>query len=425
MKNQEEYLDRFIDALNAEENPVLTEIDDAELESLLETTVTVRHLREPEWPDSDFPKVLSARLAHELSTQRTTHTSSLKTPNAIPTDGRGQTTDRRRILEQHDRPNGRDTRRWLRQGLELVAGIVFLAILTGIMVTMLESQKGVPESGQTRLEPAGEVTTPPVTPVVTAPGRPVTLEEAKNQVRAFLEAPDAILTGEASPSYNIIGGQPVRVGTYYIIKRQMDGVRDPDQFTVDGDSGEIIAAHLPSATSDNMPKQPVSEAQANLIVTKFAQTRFYQFAHLTVHDEDHLGGRVGTKGQDRVYQVRWQLRSPESGAWLPTFVWVGVDLETGKVTSYIARRTDYRGPTAPKVNREQAIQIALTEAHKDPDLAGAKVGEVRLEADTVEGKDHVTWFISLDNVPEHALVRHFSVDAITGEIVNPLGSPVG
>lgn len=425
MKNQEEYLDHFIDALNADENPVLTEIDDPELESLLETAGTVRLLREPEWPDSDFPKVLSAQLARELSTERTTRDSGLRMPNPIPADDRRQTTDRRRKLEQHDRPGNRHKLRWLRQGLELVAGIVFLAILTGIMVTMLESQMGVPTSGQTRLEPAGELTTLAMTPVVVAPGRPVTLEEAKDQVRAFLEDPNAILSGETNDEFNLIGGQPVRVGTYYNIKRQMDGVRDPDQFTVDGDTGEITEATLPSATSDNMPKQPVSVTEASLIATKFAQSHFDKFDQLTAHNENHLGGRVGTKGQDRVYQVRWQLRSPESGAWLPTFVSVGVDLETGQVTSYFARRTDYRGPTAPKIDRDQAVQIALSEAHKDPELAGAKAGEVRLEADTVEGQDHVTWFIGLDNVPEHALVRHFSVDAITGEIVNPLGSPVG
>ncbi|HEU4792372.1 MAG TPA: PepSY domain-containing protein, partial [Nitrolancea sp.] len=150
-----------------------------------------------------------------------------------------------------------------------------------------------------------------------------------------------------------------------------------------------------------------------------------KFDQLTVHDEDHSGGTVGARGQDTVYQVRWQLRSPDSGAWLPTFVWVGVDLETGQVTRYFARRTDYRGPTAPKIDREQAVQIALAEAHKDPDLAHAIAGQVELSAGSVSGQDGVTWNVSLDNVPTHSLVRHFSVDAITGEILNPLGSPVG
>lgn len=425
MKNQEGSLDRFIDALNAGENPVVEEIDDPGLESLLDTADTVRLLCEPRWPDSDFPKVLAARLAHELSTQHPVHASSLKARNSIPANEHRKTTDRRKTLEQHDRPDSRDQRRWLRQGLELVAGILFLAILTGIMVTMLESQKGVSEPGQTRLEPAGEVTTPPVSPVVVAPGRPVTLEEAKEQVRAFLEDPDAILTGEATDEFNLIGGQSVRVGTDYIIKRQMDGVRYPDQFTVDGDSGEITEATLPSATSDTAAKQPVSETQANLIATKFAQTHFDKFDQLSAHEDGQGIGAVGAHGQDRTHQFRWELRSPDTGAWLPTFVSVGVDLETGQVTSYFAHRTDYRGPTTPKIDREQAVQIALAEAHKDPELAGAKAGQVELQAGPVEGQDRVIWFVGLDNVSEHALVRHFFVDAITGEILNPLGSPVG
>ncbi len=59
-------LDQAIDALNAEHAPLVQDTDDPELVELIDTARLVRQLREPAWPDDDFPDELAANLASSV-----------------------------------------------------------------------------------------------------------------------------------------------------------------------------------------------------------------------------------------------------------------------------------------------------------------------------------------------------------------------
>lgn len=201
-------------------------------------------------------------------------------------------------------------------------------------------------------------------------------------------------------------------------QRTVAGAPLPDEFTVDASSGEVVEALLHSHAIHDASQRRIAEAQARATAEEFGRTHFADFGQLSLDEATASGiARDGVP----MYDVVWG-RQAESGAWLPTSLHIGVDMETGQVVNYTVVRVDYRGPTVPVVSRERAIELALAEARKGSRLAHVTVNQVELLA---VGPDQLAWFVELGNVPSDIFVRHFYLDALTGAILNPLGSPVG
>lgn len=265
-------------------------------------------------------------------------------------------------------------------------------------------------------------------------GRLVTLDGAKARVQKFLGERDLVLQGwfvdhgapqvAAGSEDSKSKGRLIVDMKEFVVQRQVTNVRYPDEFNVDAKTGEVRQANLVSNTLLGAPRRPVTEATAKAVAEEFARTRYADFGKLTVKEEGRLGQAAGG---DPVFSVRWGQRAADSEAWLPAFVWVDVDLETGRVVHYSSGRGEYDGPTTPQVSRERAVEIALAEARRDPRTAGATVGPVELRAGNgPAGQPELNWVVLLEGVPKESLARrHILVDAISGSILNPFGSPLG
>jgi hypothetical protein len=269
--------------------------------------------------------------------------------------------------------------------------------------------------------------------VPTADGVLLSEDEAASSARAFLDAPGAVLTNEFidQPAWQ----QRFR---FYC---DVPGAAYPDELEIDADTGEVVAGILHSHASHVLDTAPVAQAEARAIAATFASAKFADFDTLTLHDENSVSTAAAADGGDMLYSVIWQLRAPDSGAWLPTFVRVGVDLVTGAVYSYDAMRTTYDGPTVPVVTQQQAVDAALVEAHRDERMADIQVASVTLFAgvypSALSEPDqrglrtvlattvHLVWQVQFANVPDDVKRRSFDVDAITGEVLNPWGAPNG
>lgn len=437
-----EQLDRFITRLQDGEHPTLeTELDPA-VREVGRLVIVLRKQPRIEWPDEEFPSKAVARLAHELRSKSTSMT---------PTSERG-------AREVTDADQGNDTvqpihlpvtaekhKNWARHVAEIAAAIVVLALVAGMLAAVLDMN-----GSRDKQSIGGQVPTPimpqPTTPAVNAPivasptpmptptadatpvnsaplmappplsEQPLTLEQAEDRVRVFLGESDAELSGGISvPDIN------PALATFEIT-RQIAGSNYQDEFSVDPTTGELREADLPSQTTLVQPANPVSEDEAHAIAGSFAQQHFVDFERLTFHEANDLDQ---APGGDAVYSVLWQVQSPQAGAWLPTWVRVGVDLKTGQVCSYFTVRVDYRGAVVPTIDRAQAVSTALDEAKKDPEIAGATAGTVELQITAIDGDSRLAWFIQLDGVPKGPYTRHFYVDALSGQVLNPVGSPHG
>jgi hypothetical protein len=259
-------------------------------------------------------------------------------------------------------------------------------------------------------------------------GQALTLDGAQAQVRTFLDEPAPLLEGyfvdEAAPAAGAGGRLVVSLSNRKLFKlqRPVAGLPTPDEFTVDASSGEVIDAFLHSHAIHRVSRRLIGETQALAAAQAFGRTRFAEFDQLVLRE----AGISGIAGDGvPTYIVRWARRA-ESGARLPTALQIGVDMETGQVATYSAQRVEYRGPTDPAISRERAIELALAEAHKDIRLATPRAGRVELMTwQGAFGDWRLAWSVGLDSVPPGVMTRRFFVDALTGAILNPLGSPVG
>lgn len=258
------------------------------------------------------------------------------------------------------------------------------------------------------------------TPSQSAPasGGLLTLEEAKARVRAFLGEPQAVIEGRFQETPILTPG--VESLKRFFLSRQVAGVTEPDTFTVDATTGEVIEATIVSNTPLGAPRKPVSEAEAEAIAVEFARTRFAGFSHLTATDArtDELDGFPGPD----IYRATWNVVAADSGAIMPTSVRVGVDLRTGRVTDYQSWRFEYQGPTMTTVSREQATQAALAEASNDARLANASVRQTRLAVSATPKGYWLAWIVLVEGAERN---DSFTIDALTGEVLNPVGTPRG
>ncbi len=99
-----------------------------------------------------------------------------------------------------------------------------------------------------------------------------------------------------------------------------------------------------------------------------------------------------------------------------------MDTKSGKVVRYVARPTGNQPEAkSPLVNQERAIQIALSEAGKEPQNIG--VGIEKIELKTVPsntGENQLYWSVDLTGTvpvtPGGQRVIGYEIDAKTGEI---------
>lgn len=250
------------------------------------------------------------------------------------------------------------------------------------------------------------------------PGGLLTLDDAKARVRAFLGEPQAVIEGRFQETPVLTPG--VESLKRFLMSRQVAGVAEADTFIVDATTGEVTEATIVSNTPLGAPNKPVTEPEARGIAADFARAHFADFSHLTATDArtDELDGSPGPD----IYRATWNVVAADSGAIMPTFVRVGVDLRTGRVTDYQSWRFDYQGPTMPTVSREQATQAALAEASNDARLANASVRQTRLAVSATPKGYWLAWIVLVAGAERN---DSFTVDALTGEVLNPVGTPRG
>jgi hypothetical protein len=436
--DETEQLDRVITRLQIGERPTPETDLDPTTREVGRLVIALRQRPRIEWPDEDFPSLAVARLARDLRPKSASVSpTSERGAHGVTDDDYG--VDTSQLIRLPVTAGKRKS--WTRHGAEIAAAIVVLALFAGMLAALLDvngSRDRPSVGGQVPTLAAPQPTTPavnslvlsspmPITnatpingaPLMTPPplsNHPLTLEEAEDRVRAFLGEPDAELSGGLSvPDTN------PTLATYEIT-REIGLHNYQDEFSVDPTTGELREADLPSQTSLMQPTKPVSESEAHAIAETFARQHFVGFGSLTLHDEQSLDVAAGG---DTVHAITWQKQATDSGAWLPQWVRVGVDLKTGRVSSYFSVRYDYHGPNVPTISQDQAIAAALTEAKKDPEIAGATAGKVELAVGAFDGTYRLAWTIQLDGIPQGADIRQFYVDALSGEVLNPVGSPHG
>lgn len=250
--------------------------------------------------------------------------------------------------------------------------------------------------------------------VPTPPVGSVSLAEARTAVRAFIGEPDAVLTGEYDP------GIPSLRRPQYLLKRHIVGSKTLDTFTVDAASGEVFGVSMPSNDTPCAPKQPIDGAEGLARAEAFARSHYPNFDRLASRSS-----QISTEAPFILASMSWQLRAVDSGAWLPTGVGVQVSLATGRIIQYSRFHHEYTGPTMPQLSMEQARELALAEARKDPRLVGATVEETILFVHApgqayirAERESRLVWRIRLSNPPPGQDPRNvFFVDASTGEVL--------
>ncbi len=262
----------------------------------------------------------------------------------------------------------------------------------------------------------------------------VTLEQATEQVHAFLGEPKTDLKGKlidtaTADSQENIFFPPRPNAKLWVLTHKWKNGEYPDTFIVDADTGEVLKAIIPSRAGDDPSKQPISDSDAMAIADEFAHAHFAGFDQLTHVDDDpvaagvqYLLGPYEPKVASPPVKFHWQLRSANSDAWLPTFVSVGIDAKSGKVVRYVARPAgDQPEAAEPLVNRERAIQIALSEAGKEPQNIGVSVSKIELKTvPSNTGENHLYWSVDLTETapatPGSGRVSGYDIDAMTGEI---------
>ena len=165
------------------------------------------------------------------------------------------------------------------------------------------------------------------------------------------------------------------------------------------------------------------------IAEEFARAHFAGFDQLThVEDDSVIAEDQYLIGQyePRIAQVpvtfHWRLRSPSSDVWLPDLVSVGIDSKSGKVVRYVAHPAGDQSEAAePLVNRERAIQIALSEAGNEPQNIGVSVTNADLKTElSNNGENRLYWSVELTGTapatPGCGRVGGYDIDAMTGEI---------
>jgi hypothetical protein len=320
-------------------------------------------------------------------------------------------------------------RRWLRQLAQMAAAIIVFGAALMVLVGIFSNRNG--SSDRT----SQEVVSVPEPTVLPRDGQLLTMDEAQTQVRTFLNEADVELVGylvdtaAQTPKPGIFF--PPYIGAQLFVLTREAESEAADVFVVDADTGEILKAVLPSRAKVEQSGQAVSEAEAMAIAERFARSQFAGFVELTQiedsvllePDGEYLIGAPSPSLSSMPTFVRWRLHDAESGAWLPTFVAVGVDQQTGQVVSYTARRMGADGITPPTIIETQAIQIGMAQMQQqDPGLAGATVERVELATAFVGQQDRFVWIIEIAGAEERAAehgqtVSGVLIDAVTGDVV--------
>ncbi len=262
----------------------------------------------------------------------------------------------------------------------------------------------------------------------------VTLEQATEQVRAFLGEPNTDLKGKlidttTADSEDNIFFPPRPNAKLWVLTHKWKNGEDPDTFIVDADTGDILKAVIPSRASDDPSQHPISDSDAMAIAEEFARAHFAEFDQLTrveddsvIAEDQYLIGPHEPRIAQAPVTFHWRLRSPSSDVWLPALVSVGIDSKSGKVVRYVAHPIgDQSEPKEPLINRERAIQIALSEAGKEPQNIDVSLSNVELKTElSNKGENRLYWSVDLTGTaptaPGGGRVSGYEIDARTGEI---------
>ena len=263
---------------------------------------------------------------------------------------------------------------------------------------------------------------PERTPTVEPVDDRVRAEQAIALAREFLDDPDSELKAwRIEP--------PTQPATYHV-SRTIEGVPESDLVVVDAETGVIQHAGILSHTTLHRPRNPVTEEEAQRIAETYARAYVEDFNRMELYEGHSDSSGPGEFNSDRLYAASWSLRDSDSGAWLPIWVSMLIDLETGELYQFIQGAHEYDGPTIPVVTQEEAIEIALDQARQDPrSQPEVSVSKVKLwvsptlpeisDDGSIGPSDlRLNWLVSLNGASVDLMV-----DAITGDVLNNDNEP--
>ena len=411
MSNHEERLDRYIDNLNAGQTTASCD-DDAELAGLFDTVRQLHTLRE-----SDVPVVLATGLAGQLR-QADTPVPRYSHPERSAAESNGSFPQSARpwkgpfVDAQDDEWDTRPpAKHWLRQMAQFVGAALAFTVFGLVLVLVFQGM-----SGNGSDEPLGTGTPPiaqlafsansehpdpdlvglPEIYLVNADGSEptvinpnlISLDEAIEIVRTFIGDPGANLEGAREDGLHGL--------EEYVITHDIDAAEYADQYIVDAVTGEIIEATISMNTSLHASIQTVTEDEAQLIAEEFVRARVSHFDSLIPSESQTSVIGPGIDGDEVVHVAEWRQQDSNSGAWLPTWITVEVDLDTGLVYSFVIRVEDYDGPIEPQVSHEQAIEAALAAA-EELGMTELSVGDVELRVSLYETGEPASVMVSNAN----------------------------
>ena len=292
-----------------------------------------------------------------------------------------------------------------------LGGALFLAALA----LLLSFGWGLLDPSQSKALGAGTagVASEPRQPTSTtyrqpAPGGAlVGADGARRSVAAFLGQPEPALEAELERA-------AAWSGERYLLETPAG-----DYFRVDGRTGEVLEASLPSRLE--RPADPSRRSPPDLeqLAEQFVVERFFGLEKLTLVERS----TTPTGDGQNLHRFRWALLAAESGAELPTSVTVALTADRGEPVWYLAQRDAAAIDPRPAIGREAAIATGAALVEREGRWDARQPTSTRLRVIYDEfNRQRLVWSITFpsrpDPTPGGRPGLRVLVDAHTGRPLN-------
>ena len=230
-------------------------------------------------------------------------------------------------------------------------------------------------------------------PATQLPPPAVTSETAQLALETFL--------GPSSPISSLAWHTPT--GDNTVLQAYAPGVLLAE---VDRASGEVRQVVFEGALTSAVDR--LSQDEASHVASQFAANHFVGFSSLTPETSgliDH--------GVFKEFRFTWTMK--DGNAWLPTSVTVGVNIDSGTVTSFVGRHRSVSVGSTPSVAADTAVASAKALIDGESSVTPPTLKIVIDDA----GQDLLVWELSVTkvfppNVAYVPLQKLVWVDAISG-----------
>jgi hypothetical protein len=228
----------------------------------------------------------------------------------------------------------------------------------------------------------------------------------------------AISTFTGEPNM-IIKQTGVEQASYGSVKRYSGNLANGDQAYFDIDDNGAVTSFLRAKQPNGEVR--VSKEQARETALDFAATHYRDLSWMdTAQINENLTGTDGSS--NRFYTFQWVSQDPRSGATLPQMLKIEVNAQTGQVDRTLMVNEPVTISTIPSINKQTAIQTALSALPKTPKF---EVVEVSLTVATVplyepNGKQALIWTVTVTAKPDktgYVAGATVFIDAQTGEVL--------